>query len=162
MIDVLTPAIVVLLVDDETLVRMVASELLEDEGYQVYEARDGQEALTILEMRGHSITVLVSDITMPNLGGLDLAAIVSARWPRIGLVLASGCAPSDLKDRLPEGARFLRKPCRQPELIQAVETVVRAKAAPGPAVPLHSFPTLHAGKMHGAGGLAQPLPEPED
>jgi CheY-like chemotaxis protein len=162
MVDVLTPAITVLLAEDETLVRMVASELLEEAGYQVYEARDGQEALTILEVRGDSVGALVSDITMPNLGGLDLAAIVRARWPHIGIVLASGNAPHDLRVRLPEGARFLGKPCNQRDLIEAVEAVARPKAVPGPAVSLHSIPTLHAGQMHGAGGLAQPLPEPQD
>jgi len=162
MVDVVTPAIVVLLAEDETLVRMVASELLEDAGYQVYEARDGQEALTILEVRGESVAALVSDTNMPNLGGLDLAAIVSARWPHIGIVLASGNPPPDMRERLPEGARFLGKPYRQPQLIDAIEAVVRAKTAPGPAVSLHNIPTLHPGQLHGAGGLAHPLPEPEE
>jgi CheY-like chemotaxis protein len=162
MADTSTTAIAVLIAEDETLVRMLATEMLEDEGYQVYEARDGREALTILERRGDSVRALISDITMPNLGGLDLAAIVSARWPHIGIVLMSANPPDGLQARLPKGSRFLAKPYTQREMLEALQHVWREKPAPGPAAALHSTPTWHAGQMHGAGGLAQPLPEPDE
>src|SRR5215203_2466896 len=87
------PGVAVLVVDDETLVRMYATETMDDAGYQVYEARDGQEALTILEVRGDAIRALITDLAMPNLGGLDLARIVSTRWPHIGIVFTSGYEP---------------------------------------------------------------------
>ncbi|HKH96480.1 MAG TPA: response regulator, partial [Beijerinckiaceae bacterium] len=93
MADSSAPAIVVLVAEDETLVRMVAVEALEDAGFQVYEARDSQEALTILEVRGQVVRALVSDITLPNVNGLDLAQIVAERWPHIGIVLASAYPP---------------------------------------------------------------------
>jgi CheY-like chemotaxis protein len=64
-----TPAVIVLIAEDETLVRMVLSEMLQEEGYQVFEARDGQEALTILELRADVVRAMVSDVTMPNLNG---------------------------------------------------------------------------------------------
>lgn len=156
-----SPPLAVLLVEDETLVRVVASEMLGDEGFQVYEARDGQEALTILEMRGDGIKALVTDIAMPNLSGLDLVAIVSGRWPHLGIVLASAHAPPDLREKMPPGARFLAKPYKASDLAQAVQAAIGENAAPGPAVALHGIPPLQAGRMHGAGGLAQPLPEPE-
>ena len=152
---------VILVAEDETLVRMTTSEMLEESGHQVYQARDGQEALTILEVRGESVNVLFSDITMPNLGGLDLAEIVHARWPHIGIVLCSGNAPPDLKQRMPLEATFIGKPFREAEALAAVRAASQRRPAAGPAVALHSFPTLRAGQTHGAGGLAQPLPEPE-
>ena len=150
---------VILVAEDETLVRMTTSEMLEESGYQVYEARDGQEALTILEVRGGSADVLFSDITMPNLGGLDLAEIVHARWPHIGIVLCSGNAPADLKQLMPLDATFIGKPFREAEALAAVRAVSHRKSAAAPGVALHSFPTLRAGRTHGAGGVAQPLPE---
>jgi CheY-like chemotaxis protein len=157
-----TSAVVVLIAEDETLVRMVVSEMLQDGGYHVYEAQDGQEALAILEVRGGSVRVLVTDIAMPNLGGLDLAALVSTRWPHVGVVVASAAAPPNVSDRMPKGSRFVAKPYTEKDLLKAVEAVLRTEQDPGPAVALHSFPTFHAGQMHGAGGLAQPLPAPEE
>ncbi|MBM0206101.1 response regulator [Micromonospora sp. STR1s_5] len=156
------PAVVVLIAEDETLVRMMLSEMLQENGYHVYEARDGQEALTILEVRAESVRALVTDISMPNLNGLDLAEIVSARWPHMGVVLASGHPPTDIRARMPGGAQFVAKPFREAELLKAVEAVIKTDMVPGPPVPLHNFPLLPAGQMHGAGGLAQPLPEPEE
>jgi YesN/AraC family two-component response regulator len=126
------------------------------------EARDGQEALTVLEVRGGSIRALVTDITMPNLNGLDLAAIASARWPHIGIVLTSGHPPTDIRDRMPDRAQFVAKPVRNAALLRALEAVMQAEIVPGPAARLHNFPLLHAGQMHGSGGLAQPLSEPDE
>jgi CheY-like chemotaxis protein len=155
-------AIVVLVAEDESIVRQLAAEMLEDEGYGVFQARDGQEALTILELRGEDVRVLLSDIAMPNLGGLKLAAIVQDRWPHIGIVLGSADPGPNIRQEAPPGARFLSKPFRSADVLEAVRIVLLDKAAPGPAVALHSIPTLHAGQMHGAGGLAQPLPEAEE
>lgn len=157
-------AVVVLVAEDETLVRMYVTETLEDAGFEVYEARDGQEALTILEVRGHVVRALVSDVAMPNLGGLDLARIVADRWPHIGIVLASAYPGPNLREQVPEGARFLHKPYKGAELVEALNTVLHSEEAdqPGPPVALHSFPSITPGNMHGAGGLAQPLPEPEN
>jgi CheY-like chemotaxis protein len=151
MADPNAPGVAVLVVDDETLVRMYATETLDDAAYQVYEARDGQEALTILEVRGDAIRALITDLAMPNLGGLDLARIVSTRWPEIGIVFTSGYEPPGFRNEMPARARCLAKPYQQAALVEAVEA--------GMPVALHSIPTLQSGQMHGAGGLAQPLPD---
>jgi CheY-like chemotaxis protein len=162
MVETASPGIVVLVAEDETLLRLLAAEMLEDAGYQVYEARDGQEALTILELRGSGIRALLSDIAMPNLNGLDLARAVSGRWPHIGIILASAYPPPDLQSQIPGDARFVSKPYTADRITQAVESVLRTKAGLGVSAALHSIPTLRAGQMHGAGGLAQPLPEPDE
>jgi hypothetical protein len=96
---------------------------------------------------------------MPNLGGLDLARIVSTRWPHIGIVFTSGYEPPGFRNEMPARARCLAKPYQQAALVEAVEAVVREKASVGMPVALHSIPTLQSGQMHGAGGLAQPLPD---
>jgi hypothetical protein len=71
-------AVVVLVVEDETLIRLLANDMLSEAGYRVLEARDGQEALTILEVHA-DVRALFTDVTMPNLDGLSLAKIVSVR-----------------------------------------------------------------------------------
>lgn len=162
MADRAAPGVMVLVAEDETLVRMVTVEALEDAGFQVYEARDGQEALTILEVRGHAIRALVSDITMPNLNGLDLARIVDARWPHVGIVVVSAYPPQGIHAAIPSGARFIPKPCREKQIVGAVTAVLSDKAAVAAPVALHSFPTIQPGRIHGSGGLAQPLREPEE
>jgi hypothetical protein len=82
-------AVVVLVVEDETLIRLLANDMLSEAGYRVLEARDGQEALTILEVHA-DVRALFTDVTMPNVDGLSLAKIVSERWPQIGILLTSG------------------------------------------------------------------------
>ena len=63
--------------------------MLSEAGYRVLEARDGQEALTILEVHA-DVRAVFTDVTMPTLDGLSLAKIVSERWPQIGILLTSG------------------------------------------------------------------------
>jgi two-component system, response regulator PdtaR len=153
-------AVLVLVAEDETLIRLLANEMLSEAGYRVLEARDGQEALTILEVHA-DVRALFTDVTMPNLDGLSLAKIVSERWPQIGILLTSGLvAPSEL----PNGARFIGKPY-EPETVHGEIQAVSAEAAnvlKGAApVALTSILNLHAGQMNGASALAQPLAEPE-
>ena len=153
-------AVVVLVAEDETLIRLLANDMLSEAGYRVLEARDGQEALTILEVHA-DVRALFTDVTMPNIDGLSLAKIVSERWPQIGILLTSGLvAPSEL----PNGARFIGKPY-EPETVHGETQAVFAKAAnvlKGAApVALTSILNLHAGQMNGASALAQPLAEPE-
>lgn len=98
----------VLVVEDMPLIRMDAVGMFEDMGFRVLEASDGREALCILET-STAISVLFTDIEMPNLGGLELAAIVAERWPEIEIVITSGrLEPRDAD--LPNEARFLSKP----------------------------------------------------
>lgn len=156
------PAVIVLIAEDETLVRLYATETLQEAGYQVFDARDGQEALTILEVRGDMVRALVSDITMPNLDGLSLAKIVSERWPHIGIILASGNPPDGRTAELPPGARFVQKPYRPATLLREIEAIISDSLPAASAVALHSIPNMQPGSMHGAGGLAQPLLEPDE
>jgi CheY-like chemotaxis protein len=131
------------------------SEMLQEKAYQVYEGRDGQEALTILEVRAD---VLVSDISMPNLNGLDLASIVSVRWPQIGIVFSSGHAPADLRRRMPERARFVAKPFREADLLKAVGAMIDTEIVPGPAVSCRTFLFSAPGRCPGRVALLSRYP----
>lgn len=150
--------VVILIVEDEMIVRMSTTDILQDAGYLVLEARDGVEAIAMIELRD-DVAALFTDVTMPNMNGVALARVVRERWPHIGIVVTSGALPPNVKLELPEGARFLAKPYKPKELLQDIQAVLPQV---GSEVAIRSLPTMQAGKMHGAGGLAQPLPEPDE
>jgi CheY-like chemotaxis protein len=100
---------VVLIVEDEFLLRMDAVDMIEAAGFEVVEAANADEAIEILEARW-DITVVFTDIQMPgSMDGLKLAQAVRGRWPPIMIIAASGHVHVSETD-LPEGGRFLPKP----------------------------------------------------
>ena len=113
----LTPALV-LVVEDEGFVRMMATDMLEDAGFTVVEAATADAAWTILESRS-DIDVLFTDIEMPgSMNGCALAGRVAERWPHIRLVITSGrCRPAP-KD-VPDHGRFVPKPYRTAQVLTA-------------------------------------------
>src|ERR1700682_3269081 len=100
---------VVLIVEDEFLLRMDAVDMIAAAGFEVVEAANADDAIDILESR-RDITVVFTDIQMPgSMDGLKLARAVRGRWPPIKIVATSGLVDVGEKD-LPEGGRFLPKP----------------------------------------------------
>ena len=100
---------VVLIVEDEFLLRMDAVEMVKAAGFEVLEAASADQAIEILEAR-RDITVMFTDIQMPgSMDGLKLARAVRGRWPPIKIVATSGHLDIAETD-LPEGGRFLPKP----------------------------------------------------
>jgi CheY-like chemotaxis protein len=99
----------VLVVDDEALVRMNAVDLMEQAGHSVIDAANADEAIRILESRA-DIEIVFSDVSMPGtMDGLRLLQVIRDRWPPIRLILASGKALPEGSDP-PVGSVFLRKP----------------------------------------------------
>ena len=100
---------VVLIVEDEFLLRIDAADMIAAAGFEVVEAGNADEAIEILESR-RDITVVFTDIQMPgSMDGLKLARAVRGRWPPIKIVATSGHASVGETD-LPAGGRFLPKP----------------------------------------------------
>ena len=100
---------VVLIVEDEFLLRMDAVDMITAAGFEAIEAANADEAIEILEARP-DITVVFTDIQMPgSMDGLKLARAVRGRWPPIKIVATSGHVNVGETD-LPEGGRFLPKP----------------------------------------------------
>src|ERR1700680_450950 len=100
---------VVLIVEDELLLRMDAVDMIAGAGFEVVEAANADQAIDILESR-RDITVVFTDIQMPgSMDGLRLARAVRGRWPPIKIVATSGHLHVRETD-LPEGGRFLPKP----------------------------------------------------
>ena len=100
---------VVLVVEDEFLLRMNAVQLIEESGFDVVEVGNADEAIAILEARP-DIHIVFTDIQMPgSMDGLKLARFVRSRWPPIKIVATSG-HHKILEGDLPDGGVFLPKP----------------------------------------------------
>jgi signal transduction histidine kinase/ActR/RegA family two-component response regulator len=123
-----------LLVDDDPAVRTTTSMLLRRSGYHVTEAEGGEQALSILGHDG-SIELLVSDVVMPRMNGIELARAAVALRPGLPVMFLSGYSDQSTGgDAIPVG-RLLRKPFRPAELINLIEVTLaesRAPAAPQP------------------------------
>jgi two-component system, response regulator PdtaR len=110
---------VVLIVEDESLIRMDAVDMIGRAGFDVVEAANADEAISILEGR-LDITIVFTDIQMPgSMDGLKLAAAIRGRWPPIKIVATSGLGKIS-EDDLPSGSRFLRKPYSDHQIIGAL------------------------------------------
>lgn len=113
---------VVLLVEDEALIRIVASDVLAEAGFRTLEACSADEALTMLEAKPETVA-LVTDVNLPgSLDGFGLARLVEGRWPETGIVVVSAHACPGEGD-LPPHALFLPKPYQPSALIEAVRQV---------------------------------------
>lgn len=107
---------VILVVEDELFVRLMAVDAIEDAGYVAVEAEDAEQALALLDGRD-DIDILFTDIKMPGkFDGLSLAQRVRERWPSLPIILTSGhLYQSDV--RMPGSIPFLQKPYRAATLI---------------------------------------------
>lgn len=109
----------VIVVEDESFVRMIAADMLEESGFRVLEAPDASVALELLKQ--HQIAVVFTDINMPGpIDGLELARIVTETCPQVKVIVTSGkqwLGPEDL----PDHSVFLPKPYRAAQLTQLIE-----------------------------------------
>lgn len=98
------------------MLRMLAADLLEEAGYQVIEAANADEAISVLQSRS-DIRVLFTDVNMPGvMDGAHLARIVRKRWSYIQIIVTSGkMVPADLA--LPERSQFVQKPYGNSDLV---------------------------------------------
>lgn len=116
---------VVLIVEDDFLIRMDAVDMIRAADFDVVEAANADEAILILEDRP-DITVVFTDVQMPgSMDGLKLAAAIRGRWPPIKIVATSGRAKVAEHD-LPSGSRFLRKPYSALEIVGTLRELTGA------------------------------------
>jgi DNA-binding NtrC family response regulator len=111
----------VLLVEDDELVRTFGVDILEEAGFRVVEADNADAALRVLEAQSRSVSVLVTDVHMPgSMDGHQLARIVYERWPWIRIVITSGRAQIAPRD-VPDHGRFVPKPWKSDMMVSAIE-----------------------------------------
>ena len=109
-----------MIVDDDPAVRDIVAEFLMDFGYQVIQAGGGAEALDLLG-RTPDLRMMITDIRMPDMSGVELADVATRRLPDLKVILISGYYVSQQVER-----RFLRKPFRMRDLEAAVRAELDA------------------------------------
>jgi CheY-like chemotaxis protein len=114
---------VVLVVEDESLLRTTAMDMVEEAGFEAIAASDADEAIRILESR-NDIRAVFTDVQMPgSMDGLRLARVVRNRWPPVALIVTSG-QTNIAEAELPTGGRFLRKPYEAAHVGAALDQVL--------------------------------------
>ena len=121
----------ILLVEDELALRMMMSDVLEDLGYGVIGARNGEEALNLIDA-GESFDLLLTDVVMPgSIGGFELARRVREQLPDMPVIYTSGYTGYTAEEMGIVKARLLQKPVSPTELAQAIAQEIRTKTVSG-------------------------------
>lgn len=116
--------IVVLVVEDEALIRMDIVDQLEREGLVVFEAANADQAIGVLAAEA-SIRVMLTDIDMPgSMDGLKLAAAVRDRWPPVKIIVTSGHRIVEIT-KLPAGSVFFSKPYRHAAVMETLHQLLQ-------------------------------------
>jgi two-component system, cell cycle sensor histidine kinase and response regulator CckA len=102
----------ILVIEDEDIVRNLASRGLRDHGYTVLEAKDGAEALRYIQQHPGAVDLVISDVVMPEMGGRELAQNLALFDPELSILFMSGYTGDDVVQRglLDPGAPFQQKP----------------------------------------------------
>jgi len=110
----------VLIVEDEPLLRLFAVDMIEDAGFETVEAANSIEAVKILESRP-DIRIVFTDVDMPHgMDGIRLAACIRDRWPPIKIIITSG-KPLPNRVSIPAQTVFFPKPFRQDRVIETLK-----------------------------------------
>jgi len=116
----------ILLVEDEEMVRVLATRILSSHGYLVLEAEDGEEALEVCRRHEGPIGLLITDVVMPGMNGRELADQLAAINPDAAVLFVSGYTGGALVEHgaLRDGTNFLQKPFSPQHLVEKVREVL--------------------------------------
>lgn len=132
---------VILLVEDEELVRNFAVTILEKYGYRVLAAEKGSAALELCKTEGHYLDMVVTDVVMPGMSGKQLAEKLTALYPQIKVLYASGYTENAIVHHgvLDDGIDFIQKPYGAEELLVKIREILNREQPPTgqPAAPEH-------------------------
>jgi two-component system, cell cycle sensor histidine kinase and response regulator CckA len=122
----------ILVVDDTVEVRTLVSRILEGQGYQVIDVSNAQQALSASEEAKGEIDLLVTDIKMPGMDGIELAVQLTTSYPEIQVLFISGqCEESEIQVHIEKGFGFLSKPFMPHVLLNYVqEALAKSKRPP--------------------------------
>jgi DNA-binding response OmpR family regulator len=123
------PGTTILVVDDERMARRVLYRMLSEEGYRVFEAASADEAMSVLDMAHRYINLVILDVVMPVVDGVELGRRILARWPSLRLLYMSAHPAQVLSEHGLEDLRvqFLAKPFTHDELMwKAQEALQRS------------------------------------
>jgi CheY-like chemotaxis protein len=122
---------IVVVAEDEPMVRSIMARTLRDCGYSVLEAGNGREALDIVEAQKGQVSLIVADVVMPDMGGRVMATQLARRWPEVPVLFTSGYTGMEVIHRglLEEGREFIQKPLAPEALARKVREMVDARSA---------------------------------
>jgi len=112
----------IVVAEDDEILRYCTVKLLREHGYQIIEARDGLEALELLERCDDAIHLLVTNYDMPRVNGVELARRLRIKHERLMVLMICGSSP-DLNPN--DDIEFLGKPYNQAELAAKVRELLR-------------------------------------
>ncbi len=133
-VEIPTGSETILLVEDEEHIRRVAVEVLKALGYQVFEARDGKQAIQLAELYNAPIHLLLTDVIMPQINGRDLAEKIKSLHPETRILFMSGYT-DDIISRhgvLEETVNFINKPFTPSVLALKIREILEAKISDTP------------------------------
>ena len=125
------PGAVVLVVEDDVLVRMVTVEAIEEAGFRVIAAEDGVEALSVLEREGGTLDAVVTDVAMPGgVSGIDVARVVKRDWSHLSLILTTGYTADTVpRDDMPDRYALVPKPFATEDLVRRLVELLDGASA---------------------------------
>ena len=120
----------ILVVDDEEVVRRLATRILVTQGYLAVEAKGGNEAMRMLQRNSHRVDGVLTDLAMPGLDGRQLGETIARCWPQIRVLYMSGFPVSRM---VSEGALdprqpFVQKPFTSEQLLRKVRELFTDQA----------------------------------
>jgi PAS domain S-box-containing protein len=117
----------VLLVEDEIAVRNLASHVLRTGGFEVLEAKDGGEGLAIYHAQSRAVDIVVTDVVMPRMGGLEMARNILSRDPEAHILFMSGYSEDPIPSlTMPHvNCAFLHKPFSVADLLKKIDQSIR-------------------------------------
>lgn len=115
----------ILLAEDDFQIRMLLVELLKAEGYTVFEAEDGEQAIQLYDQNSSVIGLLLLDLGLPKLTGVEVFKKIREQKPGIKIIAMSGWGQRETVDELyQEGINtFIQKPYRPAEIIETIRKV---------------------------------------
>jgi PAS domain S-box-containing protein len=118
----------ILVVEDESAIRALVRKILRRQGYQVLEASNGNEALGVLAEQKGRVDLLLTDVMMPGMNGVDLSHKAIEEWPEIRVLFVSGYTDENVLEggKFPIGTAFLQKPFTLVGLLGKVREVLDA------------------------------------
>jgi two-component system, cell cycle sensor histidine kinase and response regulator CckA len=117
----------ILLAEDDFQIRMLLIELLKSNGYTVFDAEDGAEAVELYEKNKDSIHLLLLDLGLPKMTGVEVYRQIKVQKPNIKIIAMSGWGQRETVDELyEEGINlFIQKPYKPSDIIRSVRTVLQ-------------------------------------
>jgi two-component system, cell cycle sensor histidine kinase and response regulator CckA len=120
---------VIVVVDDEEAIRNSYADVLSARGYTVLMAENGDDALRIMTDHGAPVQLVISDINMPEMDGLEFVGLLRAAYPDLPALFVSGQSAQYMlenRDRFPEDVHFLSKPVSGADLAARVRQILDA------------------------------------